>query len=179
MSTVPATTNTISSGVTFVINTQGLGPFFNINLAGASTVEHLTFNVDPASNGSDAVQNATLIARSTTAHPESRSGANVSSASITTTPLAHPQQQFLQSHKVADNASQEVEVPEMPQSPLADCSDTEDEDELIDQRHAAEPVAIFSRCTFRYYVYSISLIYCVLQLVTPSRKRKLDLMKLE
>ncbi|KAJ6575864.1 hypothetical protein B0H10DRAFT_1938765 [Mycena sp. CBHHK59/15] len=37
----------VSSGMTFVINTQGPGPFtFNINLTGASPVENFTFTVD-------------------------------------------------------------------------------------------------------------------------------------
>ncbi|KAJ7176873.1 hypothetical protein C8R46DRAFT_1346805 [Mycena filopes] len=160
---MPANTSTatapfsISSGVTFVINTQGPGPFtFNINLSGATSTDSVTFTVNteaaPAST-SPAQQPAPcrqfLL-------PISQSNREVSEVPETPQgPLSElsprqpdysPLRPLHLVRRPVGSGSQSVQAPGSAQSSLADCSDTEDSIDVRakDARHQAEPVASLS-----------------------------------
>ncbi|KAJ6607904.1 hypothetical protein B0H10DRAFT_537053 [Mycena sp. CBHHK59/15] len=186
----------VSSGMTFVINTQGPGPFtFNINLTGASPVENFTFTVDTGRTETHVRTSGSLSSISTPAPREAVIGSGGSARRT-----RQPRRQFLiprdqprrsesevpetpQStedspvpprrrtgtqlpHVITDAADiQAVELPQSPQSQLAELDDTEDTDthtpETQVRLNTEEPTATFSpNC----------------QLVTPSRKRRLERM---
>ncbi|KAJ7096588.1 hypothetical protein B0H15DRAFT_946062 [Mycena belliarum] len=145
-------------GVAIVINTQGPGPFtFNINLSGASH-EEITLTVNslgnerrrgarpqPTTHSTGRTGREFLVSRRRSLSSDSRI------IGVPETPQPSP------TSNAQARESQAVQAPSSPQGSLEDCSDTEDDDTWV--YHDQEAPAIFSpRC----------------QLVTPSRKRKLD-----
>ncbi|KAJ7613786.1 hypothetical protein DFH06DRAFT_1242302 [Mycena polygramma] len=190
----------VTSGVTFVINAQGPGPLtFNIHLSGASSPETISVTVNTADGVTNAPPRstspvirpaATRQAASTPVRrpfllPRSQSG----NQEVFETPQGNPTglpsikeqspgsqsqlltgsqevpetpQGMLAELRPSNNASpgsQSVQAAVSPQGSLADCSDTEDSDTY--EFHNIEPPAVFSpRC----------------QLVSPSRKRRLERM---
>ncbi|KAJ7791100.1 hypothetical protein B0H13DRAFT_2519091 [Mycena leptocephala] len=184
-STIPETrTNSsvsISSGITLVINTQGPGPFlFNINLAGGTMPEGLSFTVNAAgehsgdssgiivpacTRGADNIRSRQSSSTATPGQPRvQRPFLLPIPASASEVVPETPQSQLADlPTPLPDIQSQQVEVSNTPKSQLDDCDDTEYsmEEEHKKQMAADEPLATFSpNC----------------QLVTPTRKRRLDRM---
>ncbi|KAJ7857230.1 hypothetical protein B0H13DRAFT_2357029 [Mycena leptocephala] len=166
-STIPETrTNSsvsISSGITLVINTQGPGPFtFNINLAGGTMPEGLSLPLMPP--GSTPAIAAALPYQPAPVPRVQRPFLLPIPASAHEVVPETPQSQLADlPTPLPDIQSQQVEVSNTPKSQLDDCDDTEysTEEEHKKQMAADEPVATFSpNC----------------QLVTPTRKRRLDRM---
>ncbi|KAJ7835356.1 hypothetical protein B0H14DRAFT_3706921 [Mycena olivaceomarginata] len=177
-----ANTNTqacsISSKMTFVINTHGPGPFtFNINLNGTSPAETVNFTVN---NTPDTAETRAihLYPRAPTRPPSGRSRKPLSRANLkpiitARKPFRTPRKSGTDSDndrvvletpngmlaadmpprkKLRLTESQEVNVSDSPQSDF-DASETEGS---VSEYHANEPVAVFSPSC---------------QLVSPSRKR--------
>ncbi|KAJ7606158.1 hypothetical protein DFH06DRAFT_106134 [Mycena polygramma] len=191
----------VTSGVTFVINAQGPGPLtFNIHLSGASSPETISVTVNTADGVTNAPPRSTspvirpaatrqaastparrpfLLPRSQLAghqevlatpqgnlaglrsikeqSPGSQNQLLTGSQEVPETP-----QGMLAELRPSNNpspGSQSVQAAVSPQGSLADCSDTEDSDTYA--FHDIERPALFSpRC----------------QLVSPSRKRRLERM---
>ncbi|KAJ7266271.1 hypothetical protein C8J57DRAFT_1229671 [Mycena rebaudengoi] len=156
MSDIASTSQTqvcsISSGVTFVINTQGPGPFtFNINLSGhGSSPVSFTLNTEASS---------TTTTLNPGSKPHGRSHLpNYALQSSPTTPLARKVRRQHGHTAQWSGKSQTAEAAESPREDF-DPSDTESEMD-------SEADATFSPNN-------------QFQLVTPSRKRKLDRMECE